>query len=570
MMIMPASACAVVIPIIQNRLSFNFKALIVNQQRNISMKKLHLFLSCLLFPVMCHAQAQHITKYSNNIVQINTLTTSGSGIVYTMDERWLVITNRHIVTGYNEFKINVMHDIDEPAKPGFVAELVGYSADYDLAILEITQTINHLPIEFHDCLCDDAFVAPCFYDINLFDPDHLVSRGDHIGILGFPGLGNNELIYSSGIVSALRYETYGDNRYLVWIRTDAQISPGSSGGIAFDDNGVAIGMPTFVSMEEVTGARLGSILSFNIIEMVLDRGHLSDSWDSFTEMDVFFDHGFEPEYGTISLRSGFYPGSYALYMMAGGINSVEELGDDCIGYAALRPDLSINWTGETDRFHIEFVADQQTDDAILIVKSPDGVWHCNDDAHDATLDPYIEFNSPIEGRYDIWVGSHDPEENFNGFLFITEDAERDVHEDFDWRLVPYYGTAHLSSGLFHDPHELIVLAGGEINVAESGIDSNCMGFVTGAPAYRLNWLGDSKQLFFNYVAYFEDDDPILIVRSPDGSWYCNDSAHLYTLNPQVFIANPLPGQYDIWVGTYDEEDLIYGDLIITEIIIDVP
>jgi hypothetical protein len=44
------------------------------------------------------------------------------------------------------------------------------------------------------------------------------------------------------------------------------------------------------------------------------------------------------------------------------------------------------------------------DDTVLLVNTPDGEWHCNDDY--SGLNPALTFEAPQEGQYDIWVGTY--------------------------------------------------------------------------------------------------------------------------------------------------------------------
>ena len=44
-----------------------------------------------------------------------------------------------------------------------------------------------------------------------------------------------------------------------------------------------------------------------------------------------------------------------------------------------------------------------TDDLTLAVNLPDGTWECNDDAEG--LNPGLGFDSPMQGLYNVWVGS---------------------------------------------------------------------------------------------------------------------------------------------------------------------
>lgn len=51
---------------------------------------------------------------------------------------------------------------------------------------------------------------------------------------------------------------------------------------------------------------------------------------------------------------------------------------------------------------------------------PDGTWACNDDAAGGLLDPLIVIEPPQEGRYDIWIGSYEPDQFIWGDLGISE------------------------------------------------------------------------------------------------------------------------------------------------------
>ena len=66
--------------------------------------------------------------------------------------------------------------------------------------------------------------------------------GDAITVLGYPGVGGDTLTLTTGRYSGT---TRVDGRE--WIKTDAQIAPGSSGGPAFDAQGRLVGVPTAVN-----------------------------------------------------------------------------------------------------------------------------------------------------------------------------------------------------------------------------------------------------------------------------------------------------------------------------------
>jgi hypothetical protein len=43
-------------------------------------------------------------------------------------------------------------------------------------------------------------------------------------------------------------------------------------------------------------------------------------------------------------------------------------------------------------------------DTTLVVLSPDGLWYCDDDTDGHN--PVLEFNFPLSGDYNIWVGTY--------------------------------------------------------------------------------------------------------------------------------------------------------------------
>ncbi|MCB1360776.1 MAG: hypothetical protein KDJ96_06665, partial [Rhodobacteraceae bacterium] len=74
----------------------------------------------------------------------------------------------------------------------------------------------------------------------------------------------------------------------------------------------------------------------------------------------------------------------------------------------------------------------------------------------------------------------------------------------------------------------------------------CPGF-TDLSAPDLVMSLDAAQPMLSIYARAQDD-LVLAVRAPDGSWSCNDDAS--ELNPAVGIANAQPGDYLVFVGAY--------------------
>jgi hypothetical protein len=66
--------------------------------------------------------------------------------------------------------------------------------------------------------------------------------GDPIYVLGFPGLGGDTITFTSGTVSGYLDEDKDGTEE--WIKTDAEVNHGNSGGLAVDDRGAFIGVPS--------------------------------------------------------------------------------------------------------------------------------------------------------------------------------------------------------------------------------------------------------------------------------------------------------------------------------------
>ena len=66
--------------------------------------------------------------------------------------------------------------------------------------------------------------------------------GDPIYVLGFPGMGGDTITFTSGTVSGnLDEDKDGAEE---WIKTDAEVNHGNSGGLAVDDTGAFVGVPS--------------------------------------------------------------------------------------------------------------------------------------------------------------------------------------------------------------------------------------------------------------------------------------------------------------------------------------
>jgi len=150
-----------------------------------------------------------IERVRGAVVRIETPIGSGSGTIINADG--LILTNYHVVEGYDTVTVRIgSRQIEEGA-------VVGYDAVLDLAVVELgSGPWPYLPVS-----ADRPAV------------------GDEILTVGYPlGLAGESTV-TKGLVSAFRPESR-----FTWIQTDAAINPGNSGGAAITADGRFVGVPT--------------------------------------------------------------------------------------------------------------------------------------------------------------------------------------------------------------------------------------------------------------------------------------------------------------------------------------
>ena len=540
------------------------------------------FTSCMVSPTSSVRPALYdIDQMSRAAVQVIVDNATGSGTLIIVDGTPTVFTNRHVVEGFDQATIAVLSDPNEPAQAMFIADLVGFSEEYDFAVYTLTSDLQGNSISA-DQLRDGTFGIQipdiAVQDTNSKDSD--VRRGDSVGIFGYPGIGEDELVYTTGIISSVQYGEYKGQRLPMWYRTTAEMSPGNSGGMALGGNGEFIGIPTSVTTENLTGGRLGSLLAVPFVLAILeDENGLVASWTALNadRADVELNFLQEPGFGSVTLTPDELSEPYFSELISGGSVDVAYLGENCIGYAATNPDFRIQLSDNMTGLNILFFAGDESSDTTLIVNSPNGEWHCNDDLSMDSRNPGMMFSAAPAGQYDVWVGSYDRDDSVLGVLALIDGAGVDLATseitglagELDFAASPYYGSTELSAGFTPDPHTVKIRAGGSVDVSAAQYGNECNGYASSAPDYQLNWSGDTASLQLYFVAANMTDDATLVINKPDGTWLCNDDSPA-SFNPGVTINNPDAGRYDIWVGSYSQGELISGELNITELLTNIP
>lgn len=170
----------------------------------------------------------------------------GTGTGFVWDEDGHVITNAHVVRGGNAVEV-VMAD-----QSAWDAELVGWSASHDLAVLRID--------------APSAALRP----VIIGDSDALrVGQGAYA--IGNPfGL---SATLTTGIVSALgrRIEGLDGTPIEDVIQTDAAINTGNSGGPLLDSDGRLIGVNTAIASPSGTSAGVGFAVPVNTVSRVVPQ-----------------------------------------------------------------------------------------------------------------------------------------------------------------------------------------------------------------------------------------------------------------------------------------------------------
>ena len=157
--------------------------------------------------------AELVTNVQGGVVQILTITSSGSGFIIDSDGR--VVTNQHVVGGNQSITVR-MHDGTE-----YPAVVLGVDPVADLAIVDIVPEIALQPVPLGD--------------------SDLVQLGEEVVAIGYP-LGyqlGQSMVVTDGIISSKHI-----NNGVEELQTNAAINPGNSGGPLFNRAGQVIGVNT--------------------------------------------------------------------------------------------------------------------------------------------------------------------------------------------------------------------------------------------------------------------------------------------------------------------------------------
>ncbi|WP_300532358.1 hypothetical protein [Maricaulis sp.] len=269
-----------------------------------------------------------------------------------------------------------------------------------------------------------------------------------------------------------------------------------------------------------------------------------------------------PAYGRSNLEAGFADDPRSIAIQAGGAIDASALSPECYGYITHQPSHSLDYEAGAFSLYISAASDM---DGVLVVRAPDGSFHCNDDAPGLGLHPGVEFTAPMSGEYDIWAGSLGFGSGYEpGELHISEISFFDDNRFSrapEASLPPNAGRLSLSAGFAEDPQRLAVQAGGDVDAGRTTSEF-CWGRVSQAPDVWIDYQAD--EAFDLYLSMEADEDTTLVVQGPDGVWSCDDDT-AGDFNPGVRIRDPQSGRYAVWAGRYSPGPLTDATLFVSEL-----
>ncbi|MBR1482523.1 MAG: trypsin-like peptidase domain-containing protein [Ruminococcus sp.] len=166
---------------------------------------------------------------------------AGSGVIISADG--YIVTNHHVIDGANTITVTL-----RDGNTTYDATLIGSDEDNDIALIKISAE-GLSPATFGD-------------SASLAVGDYVVAIGNPLGTLGGT--------VTDGIISALAREVTIEDKNMTLLQTNAQISPGNSGGGLFNANGELVGIVNAKdSATEVEGIAFAIPVN-NVIDIIKD------------------------------------------------------------------------------------------------------------------------------------------------------------------------------------------------------------------------------------------------------------------------------------------------------------
>ncbi len=163
---------------------------------------------------------------------------SGSGVLISADG--LILTNCHVAMprliwddrafDYDLLIVALASRPNRPPALAYLAEVVQYDVGLDLALVRISQTLDGSPVDVR------KLKLPF---LPLGNSDDLAT-GDTVEIFGYSGSAGEPLASVTGAITG--FSTGRGIKGRAWIRTDAEVEGGFSGGPAVNEDGEVVGL----------------------------------------------------------------------------------------------------------------------------------------------------------------------------------------------------------------------------------------------------------------------------------------------------------------------------------------
>jgi hypothetical protein len=170
---------------------------------------------------------------------------NGSGTVIAADGT--ILTNAHVATDLETEQpvwLLVLRTVDARSLPErmFIGRAAAFDVNLDLAIVQPAATLDGKPIA-PGAVTMRPLVMGAAGDVGL---------GDDLVNIGYPGIGGETITLTSGRVSGFEGDPLVPELGTgAWIKTDATIAGGNSGGTTLNERGELVGVPTEIGEIEI-------------------------------------------------------------------------------------------------------------------------------------------------------------------------------------------------------------------------------------------------------------------------------------------------------------------------------
>lgn len=202
---------------------------------------------------------------------------SGSGTILTPDGA--ILTNHHVIYDkgrhrlYDFVAVGMLKAYDQSPELTCMAtpRHALLDTDLDLAVVKCEEDLSGKP-----------YRARGWPTIPVGGSNDLIPGSSEVFVIGYPGVGGPTIHVTRGTVSGFLGKDGGAGRF--WIKTDAAIAHGNSGGSAIDEAGSLVGIPTavFPGAADI-GERVGLMRPIELAKPLIAK---AEGWWPGTDPDA--------------------------------------------------------------------------------------------------------------------------------------------------------------------------------------------------------------------------------------------------------------------------------------------